>query len=387
LHTQVAIIGAGPAGLLLSELLHVRGISSVVLEARDRTYVEARIRAGIIEEPTQRLIDETGHGAAMRRDGQVHHGIELALDGVRHRVDLTALSGGKSVMVYGQTQITRDLIAGRLARGGDLRFEATGVALHDVTSERPRVTFTHEGRDQTITCDFIAGCDGFHGVARQTIPADILRVYERIYPFAWLGILAEVAPPAHELIYARHTRGFALFSMRSASISRHYIQCRPDEDLEQWPDSRVWEELQRRVGDTKVPVGRVIDKGVTAMRSFVAEPMRHGRLFLAGDAAHIVPPTGAKGLNLAASDVFYLCQGLERWYGKHDGDLLAAYSDRALARIWKAQRFSWFMTSLLHNFPTGDAFENKLRQAELGYVLGSPAALASLAENYVGLGY
>lgn len=387
MHTQVAIIGAGPAGLLLSQLLHVHGISSVVLERRDRTYVEGRIRAGILEQIAQDLMREAGVATNMDRDGLVHHGIELSLDGARQRVDLSGHTGGKAVMVYGQTQVVHDLIEARIATQGDLRFEAENVQLENLTDgDHATIRFRHNGEDQVLTADFVAGCDGFHGVSRQSIPADILKVYEKVYPFAWLGILADAPPPADELIYARHPRGFALFSMRSATVARHYIQVTPDTDPEDWPDEKIWDELEARLADgTTVPRGPLRDKSVTPMRSFVAEPMRHGRLFLAGDAAHIVPPTGAKGLNLAASDVHYLTRALTAFYRDGDSAALDAYSEQALARVWKAERFSWWMTTMLHTMPADQAFESRIHRADLAYVLGSEAALTTLAENYVGL--
>jgi len=386
--TQVGIVGAGPAGLLLAQLLHVNGIASVVLEQRSRAYAENRIRAGVLEQGTVDLLSEAGVDVRLRREGLVHHGIELALEGERQRVDLTGLTGGKSVTVYGQTEVVRDLIAARLAHGGPLLFDVDALSVHDVESTSPHIRYQYADAAHEVLCDFIAGCDGFHGVCRPSIPAAALTVYERTYPFAWLGILAETAPAADELIYARHSRGFALYSMRSPTRARCYLQCTPDEDLALWPDARVWEELQWRLGENGAGIlkaGPVLDKSVTPMRSFVAEPMRFGRLFLAGDAAHIVPPTGAKGLNLAAADVHYLAEALVAYYRRGDESALDRYSERALGRVWKAQRFSWWMTSLLHNFGDGSAFDERVRTAELQYVLGSRAALTALAENYVGL--
>ncbi len=379
--TQVGIIGAGPAGLLLSQLLHVRGISSIVLERQSRAYVEGRIRAGVLEQGTIDLLHEAGVADRLDREGLRHHGISIALDGKRHPIDFPDLTGGKSITVYGQTEVTKDLIAARLASGGDVRFEAANVVLDGIDGDKPVLNFDHNGKQHEIECDFIAGCDGYHGVSRETV-RDRIAVYERNYPFAWLGILAEAPPPDANLIYARHDRGFALFSMRGPTRARHYLQCKPDEDLDQWSEDRIWSELTTRLGGAVRP-GKLLEKSVTPMRSFIAEPLRHGRLFLAGDAWHIVPPTGAKGLNLAASDVHYLVEGFERWYRSGEESALKQYSDRALARVWKAQRFSWWMTSLLHIH--GDRFEDRIRRAELEYVLSSRAALTTLAENYVGL--
>ena len=384
--TQVGIVGAGPAGLLLSQLLATRGIDSIVLERRDRAYVEGRVRAGVLEQGTIDLLHEAGVAERLDREGLRHHGISIALHGQRHPIDFPALTGGKSITVYGQTEVTKDLIAARLSRGGDLRFEAESVTLHDLDTERPSLSFEHEGDYHEIACDFIAGCDGYHGVCRGYLPPDKAAALERDYPFAWLGILADAPPVDENLIYCRHERGFALFSMRSRTRSRHYLQCRPDENLQEWSDDRIWSELRTRLGkaggDALQP-GPLLEKSVTPMRSFVVEPLRHGRLFLAGDSGHIVPPTGAKGLNLAASDVHYLVEALDSWYRAKDARGLDAYSATALARVWKAQRFSWWMTSLLHVF--GDGFQDRIHLAELEYLLSSKAALATLAENYVGL--
>jgi len=366
------------------------GIDSVVLEQRDRAYVEGRIRAGVLEQGTVDLLTECGCGDRMAREGIVHGGIEISLDGRRRRIDFPALTGGKTVHIYGQTEVVKDLIKSRLAAGGPILFEARDVAPDDFHADKPCLRFVHEGKNKTLQCDFIAGCDGYHGVCRESFPEGARKTYERLYPFAWLGILAEAPPVSKELIYARHERGFALCSMRSPTISRNYIQCAPDEDLADWPDDRVWDELSLRLGpDGKnlVQGGPVRDKNVTPMRSFVSEPLRSGRLFLAGDAGHIVPPTGAKGLNLAASDVYYLSKALRAYYKNGREDLLDSYSETALKRVWKAQRFSWWMTSLLHNFPAGQDFQNRLHRAELDYVLSSTAAMTSLAENYVGLPY
>lgn len=385
--TQVGIIGAGPAGLLLSQILDKAGISSTVLERRDRAYVEGRIRAGVLEQGTVDLLNEAGVGERCAREGLVHSGIYIALENERLALDLTELTG-KHVVVYGQTEVTKDLIAARIATSGDLRFDCENVQIHDMDGERPRITYVAGDASHEVVCDFIAGCDGFHGVSRHSVPQDLLSVYERVYPFGWLGILAEAPPVADELIYSRHSRGFALYSMRSTKVVRHYIQCLPDTDVDDWPDDRVWEELRLRLPEDDrhlLKAGPVFEKSVTPMRSFVAEPMRFGRLFLAGDAAHIVPPTGAKGLNLAASDVYYLSRAFAAYYGARDESLLDAYSTTALSRIWKAQRFSWWMTSMLHKFGPGDDFAARVRAAELDYVLSSRAGQTSLAENYVGL--
>lgn len=388
MHVQVGIIGAGPAGLLLARLLHRAGIESVVLERRDRVWVEGRIRAGVLEDTTVALLDEAGVGERMHREGLVHEGFDLAFGGQRLRIDLAALTGGKTVMVYGQTEVTKDLINARLAAGGRIVFDAANVAIEGIEGDRPALTYTADGARHRITCDFVAGCDGFHGVSRETIPAGVLQTSERVYPFGWLGILADVRPCSHELIYARHARGFALASMRSLTRSRYYIQCAADEDIAAWPDERIWDELKLRLGPeaaASMQTGPSIEKSIAPLRSFVAAPMRYGRLFLAGDAAHIVPPTGAKGLNLAASDVRYLSRALTSHYRHGRSDLLEAYSDACLRRIWKAQRFSWWLTSLTHRFPDADGFGAGVQQAELSYLASSLAAQTSLAENYVGL--
>ncbi|MGQ3045256.1 MAG: 4-hydroxybenzoate 3-monooxygenase [Niveispirillum sp.] len=386
MRTQVAIIGAGPAGLLLAHLLYKAGVECVILERRDRAYVESRIRAGILEQVTVDLLRQVGVHDRMDREGLPHDGFALSTDGDNTRIDMKALTG-KSVMVYGQTEVTRDLIDAAIHRDIPLLFETQDVALHDITSVRPRVTFRHDGIDRVLECDFIAGCDGFHGVARASIPADVLRTFERVYPFGWLGVLADVPPCDHELIYASHERGFALASMRSNTRSRYYVQVANTEKVEDWSDDRFWDELCLRLGGEVAPRvtrGPSIEKSIAPLRSFVAEPMRHGNLFLAGDAAHIVPPTGAKGLNLAATDVAYLADGLADHYrGNQAG--INAYSARALARVWKAERFSWWFTSLMHRFPETDAFGRRMQIAELSYLRGSHAAQQSLAENYVGL--
>lgn len=388
MRTQVGIIGAGPAGLLLAHLLHLRGIESVVLEARSRPYIEERIRAGLLEQGTVDILDGAGAADRLHREAMIHEGLALRFDGESHRIPLTDLTG-RRVTIYGQQEVVKDLVALRLGYGAPLVFEAADVAVHDIDSDRPTITWTEDGAPQRLDCDIIAGCDGFHGICRGNIPADVLRIYERVYPFAWLGILAEAPNVHHELIYARHDRGFALATMRTPTLTRLYLQCRPDEDLGEWPDDRIWAELHarlaRRDGPSEVQEGPIIQKGVTAMRSFVAEPMRRGRLFLAGDAAHIVPPTGAKGMNLAIADVWYLTQALEAFYAGRGSAGLDGYSDRCLRRIWKAQRFSWWMTSMLHRFDAGDAFEHKVQVAELDYLCGSEAGMRTLAENYVGL--
>lgn len=385
MRTEVGIVGSGPAGLLLSQILHRNGIESVILERHTRSHVEGRIRAGVIEQGAVDLMTQAGVGERMTKVGLRHGGFDIALNGARKRIDLAELTGGRVVTVYGQTEITKDLIEARLAAGGAIVFEAEDVAPRNFDGTEPVLTYVHEGERKELRCDFIAGCDGYHGVCRASFPNGAITNYEHEYPFGWLGILVEAPPPSDELIYCRDERGFALLSMRSKTISRSYLQCTPDEDLSQWPDQRVFEELQLRLGTSaSVQVGTVLEKSVTPMRSFVAEPLQSGRLFLAGDAGHIVPPTGAKGLNLAASDIHYLSAALIRYYATGNEDLLDSYSATALKRIWKAQRFSAWMTTLLHN-AGGDGFEDRLRLAELEYVLSSEAALTSLAENYVGL--
>jgi p-hydroxybenzoate 3-monooxygenase len=387
MRTQVGIIGAGPAGLTLARLLEVEGVESVVLENRSREHVEHRIRAGVLEQGTADLLVEAGVGERMRRDGIVHHGIELQFDGARHRIPLSDLTAGRSIVVYGQTEVVKDLVAARLEAGAPLLFEVDAVTVHDLESERPRVEFTHDGVRQRLECDVVAGCDGFHGVCRAAIPDGVLRTFEREYPFGWLGILAAVAPSSDELVYAHHERGFALLSLRGPELSRLYLQCRHDEDTAEWPDDRIWEELHLRLGleGWMLAEGPILEKGVTGMRSFVAEPMQHGRLFLAGDAAHIVPPTGAKGLNLAIADVRILAEALVDFFRHGDAASLEAYSDRCLARVWRAEHFSWWMTSMLHRPETGDPFDRRLQLSQLRYVTSSTAAATSLAENYVGL--
>jgi len=386
MRTQVGIVGAGPAGLTLARLLEVARIESVVLENRDRDYVERRIRAGVLEQGTVELLREAGVAERLDREGIVHHGIHLQFDGERHHVPLSELADGRSITIYGQTEVVKDLIAVRLESGLPLLFEADGVSVHDLDTERPRIRFAHAGVGQELECDVIAGCDGFHGICRPSIPAGVLRTFEREYPFGWLGILAQVAPSIEELVYAHHERGFALLSLRSPELSRYYVQCRPDEDIGEWPDERIWEELQLRTGlaGWTLSEGPILEKGVTGMRSFVAEPMQYGRLYLAGDAAHIVPPTGAKGLNLAVSDVRILAEALVAWYRTGSTAGLDGYSDACLRRIWRAEHFSWWMTSMLHKLGD-DPFDAQLQLSQLRYVTSSQAAARSLAENYVGL--
>ena len=388
MRTQVGIVGAGPAGLLLAHLLHLAGIESVVLEARPRAYVEERIRAGLLEQGSVDILTQSGVASRLHREGLAHDGLELRFGGAGHRIDLHGLTG-KRVTIYGQQEVVKDLIAARLAAGLPLLFEAGDTAVRDLETDRPRITFRHGGADQVLDCDIIAGCDGFHGICRPAIPAGYLTAYDRAYPFAWLGILAAAPPPSHELIYARHERGFALATMRSPTLSRLYLQCAPDEDIAEWSDDRIWAELHarlaRRDGVDQLQEGKILQKGITAMRSYVVEPMRFGRLFLAGDAAHIVPPTGAKGMNLAIADIRVLARALEAFFDGGSMTALDGYSATALARIWKAQRFSWWMTSLLHRFDGADPFEHKVQLAELEYVCGSRAGAMALAENYVGL--
>jgi p-hydroxybenzoate 3-monooxygenase len=388
IRTQVGIVGAGPAGLLLSHLLHLDGVESVIVENRSRDYVEHRVRAGVLEQGSVDLLNETGVGERMRREGLVHHGIELRFGGQGYRIDFPSLTGGRSITVYGQQEVVKDLIAARLGARGQILFEATDVAVHDVASVTPRITFRHGGEDTSLTCDVLAGCDGFHGVCRRAIPPNVLSAFERTYPFAWLGILATAAPTHDELIYAYHERGFALYSMRSPEITRLYLQIAPDEDIADWSDARIWRELHVRLETDdgwKLREGPVLEKGITGMRSFVAEPMQYGRLFLAGDSAHIVPPTGAKGMNLAVADVRALARALGPFFKSRRTDLLDAYSATCLKRVWRAEHFSWWMTSMLHRFPSDDVFQHRLQRSQLEYLVSSRPAAASLAENYVGL--
>ena len=390
MRTQVAIIGAGPAGLLLGQLLSRAGIDNVIIERRSADYVLSRIRAGVLEQGMVDLLHEAGVGERLDREGLVHDGFALAYHGVLHRLDLKELSGGRTVTVYGQTEVTRDLIEARHELGRPTIYEAEDVALHDIDGASPRVTFRAEGQARELRCDFIAGCDGYHGVSRRSVPPAALRSFERVYPFGWLGLLVDRPPAAHELVYAHHERGFALCSMRSAERSRYYVQVPLEERAEDWSDEAFFDELRRRlpgeVADAVV-TGPSLEKSIAPLRSFVAEPMRFGHLFLAGDAAHIVPPTGAKGLNLAASDVRYLFDALREHYHDRSDAGLDAYSARALARVWKAERFSWWMTNLLHRFPERDGFDLRIQEAEFAYLLQSQAASTVVAENYVGLPY
>ncbi|HEX6446481.1 MAG TPA: 4-hydroxybenzoate 3-monooxygenase [Streptosporangiales bacterium] len=387
MRTQVAIVGAGPAGLVLSHLLNRLGIECVVLEARDREYVQKRVRAGVLEQGTVDLLRHLGLADRLERDGIPHHGVELRFDGVGHRIPLTDLTG-RSIWIYGQQQVVEDLIAARLEKDGPLLFEVSDVRVRDVDTDDPRVEFRDaDGEPRVLEADVVAGCDGFHGVCRESVPDGVLRAYVRDYPFGWLGILAEVPPSTEELIYCRHRRGFALHSLRSPTLSRLYLQVEPDEDIADWPDERIWGELHTRFATEgwSLAEGPIVDKGITPMRSFVAEPLRHGRLFLAGDAAHIVPPTGAKGLNLAVADVAVLADALAAWYRDGSTERLDAYSELCLRRVWRVQQFSWWMTSMLHVMPDHDEFGERVQRAELAYVTGSRAASTVLAENYVGL--
>jgi p-hydroxybenzoate 3-monooxygenase len=391
MRTQVAIIGAGPAGLLLAQLLHLRGIDSVVIETKARHYIEHRVRAGLLEHQSVDILQNAGVGERMLREGLQHEGVELRFAGRGHRIDFAALTG-RGVTIYGQQEVVKDLVAARLATGRPLFFEVTDVGVHGVETSAPHVRFREaNGKETAIHCDFIAGCDGFHGICRPSIPAGVLKVFERLYPFAWLGILADVAPASDELIYANHERGFALLTMRSPTVSRLYLQCAPDEDLTNWPDERIWSELATRLSTREgfdLPAGPITQKGVTPMRSFVVEPMQHGRLFLAGDAAHIVPPTGAKGMNAAIADVYVLTEAFAHYYGGQRTarlEKLNAYSTKCLRRIWKVQRFSWWVTTLMHRSDEDNDFDRRRQLAELDYLSTSQAAALTFAENYVGL--
>ncbi|MDB5798394.1 MAG: 4-hydroxybenzoate 3-monooxygenase [Paucimonas sp.] len=389
MRTQVAIIGAGPAGLLLGQLLHKAGIDNIIIENKSADYVLSRIRAGVLEQGMMDLLRKAGAGARMDREGHLHEGIWLSFLGRRERIDLKQHSGGKSVMVYGQTEVTHDLMDARMAAGAQSVYEAQDVAVHDFYTEQPRVTYSKDGREVELQCDYIAGCDGFHGITRQSVPADAIKIFERVYPFGWLGVLSRTPPVADELIYANHERGFALCSMRTPMLSRYYVQCALEDTVDAWSDQRFWDELKRRVPEDvadSLVTGPSIEKSIAPLRSFVAEPMKYGRLFLVGDAAHIVPPTGAKGLNLAASDVNTLSEVLRAAYLDKRPELLEQYSAICLRRIWKAERFSWWMTAALHKF-SDDPFARRIQEAELNYYTGSVAGRTTIAENYVGLPY
>jgi len=386
--TQVGIVGAGPAGLMLSHLLHLEGIESVVLESRSRDAVEATLRAGVLEQGTVDLLRDTGVGARMQREGAVHHGIELRFGGRGHRIDLSGLTGGKAITLYAQHEVLKDLIAARIAAQGTILFEAQDASLHDLDGSTPSIRFRRAGAAETVRCDFIAGCDGFHGVSRPSIPESRRAEYTRVYPFGWFGILTQAPPSSPELIYTHHERGFALVSTRSPEVQRLYFQCDPHDKVDHWSETRIWEEFRTRLAthDGWLPrEGPITQKNIVAMRSFVCEPLRYGRLFLAGDAAHIVPPTGAKGLNLAVADVRVLSRALVAFYREGRRDLIDGYSQTALARVWRAEHFSWWMTSMLHRFPGNDPFQERLQLAELGYVTASRPKATTLAENYVGL--
>jgi p-hydroxybenzoate 3-monooxygenase len=385
MRTQVGIVGAGPAGLVLAHLLHQRGVESVVIEARDRDYVQQRVRAGVLEQGTVDLLTDMGLGERLEREGIVHEGLELRYGGRGHRIDLSGLTGGRAITIYGQQEVVKDLIDARLEAGLPLLFEADDVSVHE-----RELRFRHDGADHTLECDLVAGCDGFHGVTRRALPDGVLREFDHVYPFAWLGILAEVAPSTGELIYCSHENGFTLHSLRSPQLSRLYLQVDPDDDIAEWPDERIWEELQTRfalAGDSawQLEEGPIVDKAITPMRSFVVEPMQHGSLYLAGDAAHIVPPTGAKGLNLAVHDVRVLAEAIGSFYSDGSRAGLDAYSETCLRRVWRVQHFSWWMTSMLHTLAGASPFERRLQRAQLDYVTSSEAGARTLAENYVGL--
>jgi p-hydroxybenzoate 3-monooxygenase len=386
--TQIGIVGAGPAGLVLAHLLHLQGIESVVIETRSRKYIEERIRAGLLEQGTVDLLIETGVGERLKREALTHHGIELRFNRRGHRIDFDALTGGKSVTIYAQQEVIKDLVAARIAAGRPIIFEASDVSVHGFDTANPSIHFRTADEVEELQCDYIAGCDGFHGICRPSIPAGVLTEFERDYPFGWLGILAKAPPSSDELVYTYSERGFALLTMRTREISRLYLQVPFDEDIKSWSDDRIWSELQMRTaadGDWKLNEGPIFQKGITGMRSYVVEPMQYGKMFLAGDAAHIVPPTGAKGLNLAVADVRIMAQGFMEFYATGKTRLLERYSETCLRRVWKAQRFSWWMTSMLHRFDTDNAFDQRRQIAELDYVTSSRAAMTTLAENYVGL--
>jgi p-hydroxybenzoate 3-monooxygenase len=388
MRTQVGIIGAGPAGLLLSHLLAREGIDSVVIENRSRGQVESTIRAGVLEQGTVDLMNELGLGERMQREGSVHHGIELRFDGEGHRIPLTELTNGRSIMLYAQHEVVKDFIAARLQQGEPIFFNVSDVWLPDLAAQEPCIRFEHEHKQIELRCNYIAGCDGFHGVSRSSIPEAQQKVYSRTYPFGWLGILMQAPPSTHELIYAYSERGFALVSTRSPQLQRLYIQCDPNDNIANWSDEMILDELQARLTTTnrwQLHIGPITQKNIVAMRSFVITPMQYGRLFLAGDAAHIVPPTGAKGLNLAVADVRHLALALTAFYKKHQSELLDAYTATCLRRVWRAEHFSWWMTSMLHRFPDDDTFQQQMQRAQLDYTIRSPAAMTSLAENYVGL--
>ena len=385
---QVLIIGSGPAGLLLGQLLHNIGVETLILERQSQEYVLSRIRAGVLEQGTTELLELAGCGERMRVEGIIHSGFDLAFDGQRYRIDLQEMSGGKTVMVYGQTEVTKDLMNQRLATNGITIYEAQDVQPHDFDTNQPWVSYKKDGVEHRVGCDFIAGCDGFHGISRASVPDQAIEIYEKVYPFGWLGILADVPPVSHELIYANHPQGFALCSMRSMTRSRYYVQCSLEDKVEEWSDDRFWDELRFRLPpDTadQVTTGPSIEKSIAPLRSFVSEPLRFGTMFICGDAAHIVPPTGAKGLNLAASDVFYLFNAIQEYYEENSASGLEAYSKKVLSRVWKAVRFSWWMTTVMHRFPDTGTFGQKIQEAELHYLTSSTPATQSLAENYVGL--
>lgn len=385
MRTQVGIIGAGPAGLMLARLLHLQGVESIIIENRSRHYIENRIRAGLIEHWAADLLSEVGVGERLKGEGMLHWGINIGINGDLHRIDFKTLVN-KRVTIYGQQEVVKDLVEWRLGDGGPLLFEVDDVTVHDLKSQKPKIRFRYNGKPQEIDCDFVAGCDGFHGVCRPSIPDGFLSVFERDYPFGWLGILSESPPPDHELVYSYTDRGFALYTMRSPTLARLYLQCDHDEDIENWPDNRIWDELHKRLGGArKLEEGKMLQKGITPMRSFVVEPMQYGRLFLAGDSAHIVPPTGAKGMNLAFADVVVLSRALDAFYKDKRSDRLENYSAACLRRVWYAQRFSWWMTQIMHRFPNESAFDRRRQLSDLDYLTSSKAAATSLAEQYVGL--